>query len=100
MPTSSIIGGQGCAAASRAACADETIKITGLRRCIADKMAESKRHIPHFSYVEEIEVTALEAMRADLNANRGDRPKLTLLPFLIVALGSGAARLPNDQCAL
>ncbi|MBO9577062.1 MAG: 2-oxo acid dehydrogenase subunit E2 [Sphingobium sp.] len=76
--------GQGYVAAS-AQRADETIKVTGLRRRIADKMAESKRHIPHFSYVEEIEVTALEAMRADLNANRGDRPKLTLLPFLIVA---------------
>lgn len=77
--------GQGYAAAS-APRANETIKIAGLRRRIADKMAESKRHIPHFSYVEEIEVTALEAMRADLNANRGDRPKLTLLPFLIVAM--------------
>jgi len=66
--------------------ADETIKIAGLRRRIAEKMAESKRHIPHFSYVEEIEVTALEAMRADLNANRGERPKLTLLPFLIAAI--------------
>lgn len=77
--------GQGYAAAP-ALRADETIKVAGLRRRIADKMAESKRHIPHFSYVEEMEVTALEAMRADLNANRGDRPKLTLLPFLIVAI--------------
>jgi 2-oxoisovalerate dehydrogenase E2 component (dihydrolipoyl transacylase) len=77
--------GQGYAAAP-APRPDEQIKIAGLRRRIADKMAESKRHIPHFSYVEEIEVTALEAMRADLNANRGDRPKLTLLPFLIVAM--------------
>jgi len=77
--------GQGYVAAA-APRADETIKVAGLRRRIADKMAESKRHIPHFSYVEEIEVTALEAMRADLNANRGDRPKLTLLPFLIVAM--------------
>jgi 2-oxoisovalerate dehydrogenase E2 component (dihydrolipoyl transacylase) len=77
--------GQGYAAAP-ALRPDEQIKIAGLRRRIADKMAESKRHIPHFSYVEEIEVTALDAMRADLNANRGDRPKLTLLPFLIVAM--------------
>jgi len=66
--------------------ADETIKVTGLRRRIAERMSESKRSIPHFSYVEEIDVTALEAMRADLNTNREDRPKLTLLPFLIVAL--------------
>lgn len=77
--------GQGYAAAPTPR-ADETVKIAGLRRRIADKMAEAKRHIPHFSYVEEIDVTALEAMRADLNANRGDRPKLTLLPFLIVAM--------------
>jgi 2-oxoisovalerate dehydrogenase E2 component (dihydrolipoyl transacylase) len=77
--------GQGYAAAP-APRPDEQIKIAGLRRRIADKMAESKRHIPHFSYVEEMEVTALEAVRADLNANRGDRPKLTLLPFLIVAM--------------
>ncbi|MBK5264494.1 MAG: 2-oxo acid dehydrogenase subunit E2 [Alphaproteobacteria bacterium] len=65
---------------------DETIKIVGLRRRIAVNMQASKRHIPHFTYVEEIDVTALEDMRADLNANRGDRPKLTMLPFLIVAL--------------
>jgi 2-oxoisovalerate dehydrogenase E2 component (dihydrolipoyl transacylase) len=57
-----------------------------MRRRIADNMAASKRHIPHFTYVEEVEVTALEAMRADLNANRGDRPKLTLLPLFIAAL--------------
>lgn len=73
-------------APARPARADETVRITGLRRRIAEKMAQSKRHIPHFSYVEEIEVTALEAMRADLNAHRGARPRLTLLPFLIVAL--------------
>lgn len=78
--------GQGYAPAAPTSRPDETIKIAGLRRRIADKMAESKRHIPHFSYVEEVEVTALEAMRADLNAHRGDRPKLTLLPFLIVAI--------------
>ena len=57
-----------------------------MRRKIAENMAASKRAIPHFTYVEEIDVTALEAMRADLNANRGDRPKLTMLPFLIVAI--------------
>ncbi len=42
-------------------------------------------------------MTALEAMRADLNANRGDRPKLTLLPFLIVAMCKALPRLPDDQ---
>jgi 2-oxoisovalerate dehydrogenase E2 component (dihydrolipoyl transacylase) len=65
---------------------DETVKVIGMRRRIAENMAASKRHIPHFSYVEEIDVTALEAMRADLNAHRGHRPKLTLLPLLIVAI--------------
>lgn len=49
-------------------------------------MAASKRHIPHFTYVEEIDVTGLEAARADLNATRGDRPKLTLLPLIIAAI--------------
>jgi 2-oxoisovalerate dehydrogenase E2 component (dihydrolipoyl transacylase) len=66
--------------------ADEAIKVIGMRRRIADNMAASKRHIPHFSYVEEFDVTALEQMRADLNAHRGARPKLTMLPFLIVAI--------------
>jgi 2-oxoisovalerate dehydrogenase E2 component (dihydrolipoyl transacylase) len=65
---------------------DEEIRVIGLRRKIAENMAASKQHIPHFTYVEEIDVTDLEAMRADLNADRGERPKLTLLPFLIVAI--------------
>jgi len=66
--------------------ADQQIKVIGLRRRIAENMAASKRAIPHFTYVEEINVTALETVRADLNANRGDRPKLTMLPLLIVAI--------------
>ena len=49
-------------------------------------MAASKRNIPHFSYVEECDVTELEKLRADLNANRGDKPKLTLLPLLVTAI--------------
>ncbi|HTG38639.1 dihydrolipoamide acetyltransferase family protein [Sphingomonas sp.] len=65
---------------------DEQVKVIGMRRRIAENMAASKRAIPHFTYVDEIDVTALEAMRGDLNVNRGDRPKLTLLPFLIVAI--------------
>ncbi|MDP5280541.1 dihydrolipoamide acetyltransferase family protein [Sphingomonas sp. DG1-23] len=71
--------------ASRAR-ADEPVKVIGMRRRIAENMAASKRAIPHFTYVDEIDVTALEAMRGDLNANRGNRPKLTMLPFLIVAI--------------
>ena len=65
---------------------DEAVKVVGLRRRIAENMAASKRSIPHFTYVEEIDVTKLEALRADLNATRGERPKLTLLPLLIVAI--------------
>jgi 2-oxoisovalerate dehydrogenase E2 component (dihydrolipoyl transacylase) len=53
----------------------------GLRRRIAMQMQEAKRRIPHFSYVEEVDVTELEAMRAALNAKWGDsRGRLTLLP--------------------
>jgi 2-oxoisovalerate dehydrogenase E2 component (dihydrolipoyl transacylase) len=73
---------------------DETIKVVGLRRRIAENMAASKRHIPHFAYVEECDVTDLEKLRADLNANRGDRPKLTLLPLLIVALCRALPKFP------
>jgi 2-oxoisovalerate dehydrogenase E2 component (dihydrolipoyl transacylase) len=74
-------GGQG-----RSADRVEEVKVTGLRRRIAENMQASKRNIPHFSYVEEVDVTAIEALRAALNAERGDRPKLSLLPFLIVAI--------------
>ena len=79
--------GQGYAPAGRSAKrADETVKVIGMRRRIAENMAASKRHIPHFTYVEEIDVTALEELRAQLNAGRGERPKLTMLPLLIVAI--------------
>ena len=73
---------------------DETIKVIGMRRRIAENMAASKRHIPHFTYVEEIDVTQLEDMRGDLNANRGDRPKLTMLPLLIVAICKALPQFP------
>ena len=71
--------------ASRAR-ADEQVRVIGMRRRIAENMAASKRAIPHFTYVDECDVTSLEAMRADLNDNRGQRPKLTMLPLLIVAI--------------
>ena len=73
---------------------DEAVKVIGMRRRIADNMAASKRHIPHFTYVEEIDVTAIEAMRADLNANRGAKPKLTMLPMLIVAICKTIPQFP------
>jgi 2-oxoisovalerate dehydrogenase E2 component (dihydrolipoyl transacylase) len=67
--------------------AKEEIKLTGLRRVIAGKMAESTRRIAHFSYVEEVDVTALEELRTYLNDRRADRkPKLTILPFIVRAL--------------
>ncbi len=65
---------------------DETIKVIGLRRRIAENMAAAKRNIPHFTYVEECDVTALEEMRAQLNSARGQKPKLTMLPLLITAI--------------
>jgi 2-oxoisovalerate dehydrogenase E2 component (dihydrolipoyl transacylase) len=74
--------------------ADESVKVIGMRRRIADNMAASKRHIPHFTYVEEIDVTAIETMRADLNANRGTKPKLTMLPMLIVAICKTIPQFP------
>jgi 2-oxoisovalerate dehydrogenase E2 component (dihydrolipoyl transacylase) len=84
-------------AAARVANTDvETVKIIGLRRRIAQKMAESKRRVAHFSYVEEVDVTALEALRATLNAeNRPDHPRLTLMPFLMQALVKAVADFPE-----
>ena len=66
---------------------EEQVPVIGLRRRIAQKMQEAKRRIPHFSYVEEIDVTALEALRAQLNEAYGaTHGKLTLLPLLARAL--------------
>jgi 2-oxoisovalerate dehydrogenase E2 component (dihydrolipoyl transacylase) len=65
----------------------EEIKLVGLRRRIAERMQEAKRRIPHFAYVEEIDMTELEALRTHLNTTRStERAKLTLLPFLLRAL--------------
>lgn len=74
----------------------EEIKIIGLRRRIAERMQESKRRIPHYSYVEELDVTALEELRGHLNARHAaDRPRLTLLPFLVRALAHAVPRFPQ-----
>lgn len=65
----------------------EQVPVIGLRRKIAQRMQDAKRRVAHFSYVEEIDVTALEALRQQLNSKHGDsRGKLTLLPFLVRAL--------------
>ncbi len=73
---------------------DETTKVVGLRRKIAENMQEAKRRIPHFTLVEEFDVTELEDTRAMMNADRGDNPKLTLLPFLIAAMGKALVEWP------
>ena len=73
---------------------DETIKVVGLRRKIAENMAEAKRRIPHFTLVEEFDVTALEETRAMMNRDRGSNPKLTLLPFLITAMAKALPEWP------
>ncbi|BCH13867.1 dihydrolipoamide acetyltransferase family protein [Mesorhizobium sp. L-2-11] len=76
----------------------EDIKIIGLRRKIAEKMALAKSRIPHITYVEEIDVTALEDLRSALNKEKrsgAERPKLTLLPFLMRAMVKTIADQPN-----
>jgi 2-oxoisovalerate dehydrogenase E2 component (dihydrolipoyl transacylase) len=65
----------------------EEIKVIGLRRVIAERMSEANREIPHFAYVEEIDITELEALRQHLNSKKTDASdRLTLLPFLGLAL--------------
>ena len=74
----------------------EDVKIAGLRRRIAEKMALAGSRIPHITYVEEIDVTNLEELRATLNKQkRQDQPRLTLLPFLMRAMVRAIAEQPN-----
>jgi 2-oxoisovalerate dehydrogenase E2 component (dihydrolipoyl transacylase) len=78
--------GQGSTAYARRE-GEEAIPVIGLRRKIAQKMQESKRRIPHFTYVEEVDVTELEALRGQMNAKyAATRGKLTLLPFIARAV--------------
>ena len=73
----------------------EAVKVTGLRRRIADKMALSVSRIPHITYVEEVDVTDLEELRAAMNRERKpEQPKLTVLPFLMRALVRTVAEQP------
>lgn len=66
---------------------EQTIPVIGLRRKIAQKMQEAKRRIPHFTYVEEVDMTDLETLRVRLNAQHGkERGRLTVLPFLVRAM--------------
>ena len=71
--------------------------VIGLRRKIAERMAQSTREIPHFTYVEEVDVTALESLRQHLNAKKAaGEAKLTLLPFIGLALVRALREFP--QC--
>jgi 2-oxoisovalerate dehydrogenase E2 component (dihydrolipoyl transacylase) len=73
------------------------IKVIGVRRLIAERMSEAKRNIPHFAYVEEVDVTELEALRRHLNSKSGPgEPALTYLPLVIAALIRALASFP--QC--
>ena len=81
-----LYNGGGAASRTASPRQDEDVKVVGLRRRIAENMQEAKRRIPHFTYVDEVDVSALEQTRAMMNADRGGNPKLTLLPFLITAM--------------
>ena len=73
------------------------IKVLGLRRIIAERMSEANREIPHFAYVEEIDITALESLRQHLNSKKAPSDdKLTLLPFIGLALARVLEQFP--QC--
>ena len=83
-------------AAATPSTAVREIKIIGLRRIIAERMQAAKREIPHFAYVEEIDITELEALRKHLNGKREAASRLTLLPFLGIALVRALREFP--QC--
>jgi 2-oxoisovalerate dehydrogenase E2 component (dihydrolipoyl transacylase) len=74
----------------------ESVKVIGLRRNIAKRMQESTRRIPHFTYVDEVDVTDVERLRAELNGTyEGARPRLTLLPLLMRAVVIAVADYPE-----
>jgi 2-oxoisovalerate dehydrogenase E2 component (dihydrolipoyl transacylase) len=73
----------------------EEVPVIGLRRAIAERLQQAKRHIPHFSYIEEVDVTALEELRGELNRAHPDREHLTLLPFLMRAIVVAVAAQPQ-----
>jgi 2-oxoisovalerate dehydrogenase E2 component (dihydrolipoyl transacylase) len=90
-----LYNGGGVPGRARPRRADEQVKVVGLRRKISENMQEAKRRIPHFTLVEEYDVTALEQTRQMMNADRGDNPKLTMLPFLITAFARTLADYPQ-----
>jgi 2-oxoisovalerate dehydrogenase E2 component (dihydrolipoyl transacylase) len=94
-PGATVARGAGRGLAARSG--TEEIKVIGLRRVIAERMSEAKRTIPHFSYVEEVDVTALESLRQHLNAKQPQgAPSLTFLPLIAAALTRVLEEFP--QC--
>lgn len=85
----------GTASASRQRNGTEQIRVIGLRRKIAERMALANAHIPHITVVEEIDATEVEALRARMNDGRGDKPKLTMLPLLTAALSRALVDHPE-----
>jgi 2-oxoisovalerate dehydrogenase E2 component (dihydrolipoyl transacylase) len=74
----------------------DDVRVIGLRRNIAQRMQIAKTRIPHFTYVEELDVTEVERLRAELNGDKGDgRPRLTVLPFLMRAVVVALADFPQ-----
>jgi len=74
----------------------EAIKVIGMRRKIAEAMQRSKQRIPHFAYVEEVDMTDLESLRKHINSEHGiARGKLTVLPFLVRALANSIVKFPQ-----
>ncbi len=72
------------------------IPLGGLRRCIADKMVLSARHIPHFTYIEEVDITELAKLRDHLNQQRSaEKPKVTYLPLIMLALVKALRKHPQ-----
>jgi 2-oxoisovalerate dehydrogenase E2 component (dihydrolipoyl transacylase) len=96
-PTGSGAGGATSAGAPSAPPETTEIKVIGVRRIIAERMSEAKRNIPHFAYVEEVDVTELESLRQHLNAKlaKGE-PGLTYLPLVVLALTRTLESFP--QC--
>jgi 2-oxoisovalerate dehydrogenase E2 component (dihydrolipoyl transacylase) len=74
------------------------VHIAGLRRRIAEKMTVSAQHIPHFSYIEQVDITELAALRHHLNNSRdADEPKLTYLPFIMLAVAKAFQKHPESN---
>jgi len=72
------------------------IQMAGLRRRIAEKMVVSNTQIPHFTYIEEVDITELESLREQLNDRRTDgQPKLTYLPFIMLSVARALGRFPQ-----